>query len=83
MAPNNDDFQKGLDQMLETARNRGATSTVVKAGDLHRLVGGYPGPDNRIPVCCGVMRKNMKESDKVLPNALKKDGATFQVRYNL
>ena len=83
MVPNNDDFQKGLDQMLETARNRGATSTVVKAGDLHRLVGGYPGPDHRIPVCCGVMRKNMKESDKVLPNALKKDGATFQVRYNL
>ena len=69
--------------MLEDARNRGDASTVVKAGDLHKLVGGYPGPDHRIPVCCGVMRKNMKGSDKILPNALKKDGATFKVRYNL
>ena len=83
MIPDRAVFQRCLDEMLEDARNRGKTSKVVKAGDLHRKAGSYPSPDHRMPTCCDVMEKNMKGSDKVLPNALKKYGASFQVYYNL
>ena len=59
MAPDRADFQKGLDLMLESARNRGETSKVVQAGYLHRRVGGYPGSDHRMPTCCDVMEKSI------------------------
>ena len=68
--------------MLEDAKERGMASVVVKAGDLHKLAGDYPG-DHRMRSCCRVMKENMKESDEILPNDLKEDGASFQARYNL
>ena len=83
MSPGREDFQRGLDRMREDARNCGETSIVITSGDLHRRVGGYPGSDHRMPTCCDVMEKNMKGSDKVLPNALKRYGASFKVRYNI
>ncbi len=82
MAPVREDFQKCLDIILEIARNNNFPSIVIKSGKLHRLVGSYPGKDHRMPVCCGVMRKTMKGFDKILPNSLKKDGATLEIRYH-
>ena len=83
MPPDKHDFQRCLDIILKIARNNNLSSIVVESGELHRLVGGYPGQDHRMPVCCGVMRKTMQESNEELPNSLKKDGATLQIRYNL
>ena len=83
MPPDKHDFQRCLDIILKIARNNNLSSIVVESGELHRLVGGYPGQDHRMPVCCGVMRKTMRESNEELPNSLKKDGATLQIRYNL
>ena len=80
MATVKEDFQKCLDIILEIARNNNLSSIVVKSGELHRLAGGYPSQDHRMPVCCSVMRATMRESDGELPNSLKKDGATLQIR---
>ena len=77
------DFQRCLDIILKIARNDNLSSVVVESGELHKLVGGYSGQDHRMLVCCDVMRKTMQESNNELPNSLKKDGATFQIRYNL
>ncbi len=38
----------------------------VNAGQLHRLVGNYPGGNHRMPVCCKVMRDAMLEQDVIL-----------------
>ena len=83
MPPRREEFQRGLDRILEEARNLGKPYEDVRAGDLHKSVGGYPARNHRMPVCCSVMRKNMKGSDTILPNTLKKDGASLRIRYNL
>ncbi|MDE0090909.1 MAG: HNH endonuclease [Thaumarchaeota archaeon] len=81
--PTSDDFRKRLDEILDKAVKSGKSSMVVQAGELHRMAGGYPGQGHRMPVCCGVMRSRMREGDKILPNSLKKDGASLQILYLL
>ncbi|MBQ6567285.1 MAG: hypothetical protein IJL80_09530 [Treponema sp.] len=53
----------------------------LKSGDVHRDIGGYPGKDHRMPVCCDVMYSRMKGSDKVLYAPPKGKGATLTIRY--
>ena len=75
-------FQEGLDHILQEAQRKGLPSIIMKAGDLHRQVGGYPG-DHRMPVCCGVMRRNMKTGDTILDEPAKGTGANLVIRYKL
>lgn len=82
MPPNREDFQKCLSILLEIAKNNKFSSIAIESSQLHRLVCDYSGPNHRMPVCCGVMRDTMKGLDSELPNSLKKDGATLQIRYN-
>ena len=83
MAPNRKDFQKKMDSILKLAEQEGKSQVDIKSGDLHRMVGGYPGNDHRMPICCGVMRKNMKSTDKILDEPPKGNGATLLIRYQL
>jgi 5-methylcytosine-specific restriction protein A len=55
----------------------------IKSGDLHRRVGGYPSHNHRMPVCCHVMRANMRSGDQILAAPPKGDGATLVIRYRL
>ena len=79
--PTTRDFQMELARMLRTAQHDGLAFLDVKAGDLHRQVGGYPQPNHRMPVCCDVMRQNMGPSDFVLRQPPKGKGATLEIRY--
>ena len=81
--PNRHDFEIELQQQLENAKNQGREYKVIISGDLHRSVGGYPGKDNRMPICCDVMRRKMKENDKILNQPPKGNGATLQIKYYL
>jgi 5-methylcytosine-specific restriction protein A len=54
----------------------------IKAGDLHRAVGGYPKPTPRMPMCCSVMRQAQRPGDTIV-SAKVSDGASFTVRYQL
>lgn len=53
----------------------------VKSGDLHRVVGGYPGPNHRMPTCCTTMKHVMRGNDKILSMPPKGHGATLLIRY--
>ena len=68
---------------FQITTHKGQPSIVIQAGKLHRIVGGYPGKNHRMPVCCGVMRKRMQTGDTILPNSLRKDGASLQICYLL
>ncbi|MEM7685026.1 MAG: HNH endonuclease [Pseudomonadota bacterium] len=81
--PTSDDFQKELDKLLREADELGFQAVEVNAGSLHRRVGGYPSQNHRMPLCCDAMRKRISDGDYELPNDLKKDGASFAVRYAL
>ena len=82
MPPNNQDIKRCVEGILEIAKNNNLTSIVVSAKDIHKIIGDYPG-NHRIPMVCDVMRKTMPETYEELPNNLKKDGASFKIRYHL
>ncbi len=83
MAPNREDFQKKLYSIFRQAEQQGKNYIDVKSGDLHKMVGGYPGKNHRMPICCGAMKKEMKSTDKVLDEPPKGQGATLLIRYHL
>lgn len=81
--PKAEDFQAALDEMLVRAQSRGDWHIDVRSRDLHRLVGGYPGRDQRPAVCWGKMRGAMGPGDEGLPEPPGGQGATLLIRYRL
>ncbi len=76
-------FQSELDSIFALAQQEGKSFIEVKSGDLHRSVGGYPGPNHRIPLCCVVMKRNMKADDQILQQPPSGQGATLIIRFKL
>lgn len=81
--PTEIDFQKILDQLFAEALESKQSAITVKAGDFHRLVGGYPSNNHRMPICCSVMRRNMQNGDQILSSPPKGDGATLVIKYRI
>ena len=79
--PDRSDFTFELGRIIDRAERDGVPYVEVKAGDLHRLVGGYPGHDHRMPVACSVMRQRMKEGDSMVSSPPQGDGASLTIRY--
>jgi 5-methylcytosine-specific restriction protein A len=78
------DFQSELDKIFQAAQKKSASFVIVISGDLHRRVGGYPGAKtHRMPICCKVMRENMKSGDIILQAPPKGNGASLEVKYIL
>lgn len=46
-----DDFRGELAALFEAASKAGCGTIVVRSGDLHRAVGGYPGTNHRMSMC--------------------------------
>ena len=55
----------------------------VRAGDLHRRVGGYPQPNHRMPTCCHAMYQAKCFDDKILQALPKGKDALLTIRYKL
>ena len=70
-----EDFRAVLRARLQRATETGEMSLDVRSGDLHREVGGYPGQDHRMPVCCQVMRGEMTKADELVTAPPKGNGA--------
>ena len=83
--PDADDFKRELYAVFYEAFKADKAAIQLSAGDLHRRVGGYPGADHRMPVCCGVMRDAMDvdAGDLIVNSPPSGDGATLVVRYVL
>lgn len=77
------DLHAELSTWLLVATESGVAHLDVSAHDLHRQVGGYPGPGHAMPQCCRVMRAEMRECDEVLAAPPMGNGASFTVRYLL
>lgn len=83
LVSNSDRFRQALESLLAQASERNQSHIVVVSGDLHRLVGGYPGKDHRMPLCCQVMRTEMHGGDEVVSEPSSGQGATLSVKYKL
>ena len=77
------DFRIMLELMLQQAAEAGALFLDINSGELHRRVGGYPGPEHRMPICCQVMRMLQRDDDTILSQPPKANGASLTIRYNV
>ena len=77
------DFENQLNKILQTSRSLRLIAIQVNSGELHRLVGDYPGKNHRMPVCCSVMRNAMKSDDRIISKPPKGQGATLTIEYKL
>ena len=76
-------FRTELLARLDRAEKRGARSIKVNSGDLHRSVGGYPGPNHQTPTCCEVMCDEMTDGDVIVDKPPSGKGARLTIRYRL
>jgi hypothetical protein len=81
--PTSDDFRKELISQIARAEKRGASHVEINSGELHRVVGGYPGPNHRMPTCCEVMNKESGVADEIISLPFDGKGATLTIRYKL
>lgn len=79
--PTEGDFALELEKVLQENREAGQAFVVITAGELHRRVGGYPGPNHRMPTCCAVMRTRLRSGDDVLEAPPSGHGASLKIRY--
>ena len=76
-------FNAAIADQLARAENQGRTHHEINAGELHRQLGGYPGPVHRMPGCCDALRDAMVKGDRVTYQPERGDGASLTVRFEL
>lgn len=81
LPPTASDFKVTIEGLLQVASAEGRAAVSIEAGDLHRLVGGYPKPHNRMPMCCAAMRSSMKDNDRFIHQPPKGNGASLKIEY--
>lgn len=83
--PMADDFRQALQRRFRQAEQAGAAYVEIKAGDLHREVGGYPAPygQHQMPVCRKIMRGLMGEDDEILSDPSTGQGSGLVIRYKI
>ena len=83
--PTADEFREELFRMMHAAFREHGPHADINAGELHRRLGDYPGPNHRMPVCCEVMKAAMAEDagDRILEQPESGQGASLTIRYVL
>jgi hypothetical protein len=76
-------FQKALEEHFASALKRGDRWVRIRAGDLHKTVGDYPGKNQRMPTCCRVMKSAMRPADRLIESPPKGAGASLTIEYTL
>jgi hypothetical protein len=81
--PTKEEFRAELRSRLRAAELRGAPFLEVNSAQLHRDLGGYPGPDHRMASCCDAMYDEQRVGDIRLPGGPKKGKGVITIRYQL
>jgi hypothetical protein len=83
LVPSSDDFRQELRAQIDRAVRRGASHVEINAGELHRTLGAYPGPNHRMPLCCKAMQEECLEGDEMIFSPDKGQGASLTIRYKI
>ena len=83
LLPDARDFEAEIRRRWVSAGRTGASSADIAAGELHKSLGGYPGPNHRMPNCCQVMKRLMQPDDMILCAPPKGAGASLEIRYRI
>lgn len=82
------DFRTELVAQIDRASKQGRPHIEVNAGELHRVVGGYPPkagePNHAMPECCRVMQDELRErKGDVIYETPSGQSASLTIRYHL
>src|ERR1700761_2204663 len=79
------EFRQALIDAMHQTELKGQPFLDITAGELHTAVGGYPGDQNRMPMCCRMMRMLAIEGwgDLTVQESTTRKGATLRIRYRL
>ena len=83
LMPDAEDFRQALAGFLAEAERDGRTQVEVSAAQLHRALGGFPGVNHRIPICCSVMRTSVRDGDSIVISPAAGIGPALTVRFVL
>lgn len=82
-----DDFRAELRSQIDRATKQGRPHIEINAGELHRIVGGYPprpGKSHSMPSCCNVLREELKRGNaEVIYETESGQAPALTVRYSL
>jgi hypothetical protein len=81
--PSVNQFRFALRSLFDEAESRGSPYVEINAGQLHRKLGGYPGPKHQMPSCCQAMYDEQKAGDQVIRRPPQGKGASLSIRYRL
>jgi len=83
--PTTEQFREELSSIFQEAVGENRSRVEVNAGELHRRVGDYPGPNHRMPLCCSVMREafNSSAGDVIVEEPPSGKGAKLTIKYVL
>jgi hypothetical protein len=81
--PTSEDFRDALRAHFARGEALGLAFVEIISGELHRVVGGYPGPAHRMPSCCAAMRAEQRGGDETRHAPPSGHGATLCIRYRL
>lgn len=81
--PNTEEFRRALAGRFRDAERHLIDHLDVNAGDLHRDLGDYPGPNHAMASCCAVMDQARKPGDVILAGPPSGKGASLTIRYKL
>lgn len=81
--PNSDDFRREILKIFEKAKKEKKEFVEIIAGELHRKIGYYPGPNHRMYSLCNVMRDLLQPGDEILNQPKKGRGPRLKIRYRL
>jgi 5-methylcytosine-specific restriction protein A len=85
--PSVEDFANELRAQIERATKQGRRHVEINAGELHRVVGGYPprtGENHAMPSCCQAMRNEFDQGYAEIVNETESGhSASLTVRYNV
>jgi hypothetical protein len=79
------DFRMEMYRMMYEAMTAGENAVEINSGELHTRIGGYPGANHRMPICCAVMRGAYAQDagDVIVEEPPSGQGATLTIRYVL
>jgi 5-methylcytosine-specific restriction protein A len=82
MMPSIEQFREEARAQIARAKRQGRLHVEINAGELHRTLGGYPGPSHSMPSCCQAMRDEYEIArDVVVYETNSGNGAAFTIRY--
>jgi 5-methylcytosine-specific restriction protein A len=85
--PTTENFRTELKAQIDRATKQGRKHIEINAGELHRVVGGYPpqgGQSHSMPSCCYVMRSELnRENAEIIHETDSGQAPALTIRYYL